>query len=86
MGGLAFDELFRVRSAVNNVPLPTSDVVLIVLAIPRVDNSGEIGGRVPNDRTWAAIGEQEGPARVTGKVQAQARATPSPCRAAILAG
>jgi len=86
MGGLAFDELFRIRSAVNDVPLPIIGVILFVLDIPRVDNSGETGGRVPNDRTWAAIGEHEGPARVTGNVQAQARAAPSPCRAAILAG
>ena len=85
MGGLAFEELFRIRSAVKIGP----EVIAAGLddfAIRSVELIEGVEGRVANDRTWATIGVGKGPARAIGTVQAQARATPSPCRAAILAG
>ena len=84
IGGLAFDELFRIRSAVRIGPAAIG-VGLVNLAIRRVEMIEGVEGRVANDRTWATIGVGKGPARAIGTVQAQVRATPSPCRAAILA-
>ena len=85
IGGLAFEELFRIRSAVKIGPAAIG-VGLVDLAIRSVEITEGVEGRVANDRTWATIGVGVGPARAIGTVQAQARATPSPCRAAILAG
>ena len=85
IGGLAFDELFRIRSAVKIGPAHIEDG-LVDLAIRRVEMIEGVDGRVANDRTWATIGVGKGPARAIGTVHTQARATPSPCRAAILAG
>jgi hypothetical protein len=85
IGGLAFDELFRIRRAVRIGPA-FIEAGFVDLAIRSVETTKGVEGRVANDRTWATIGVGKGPARAIGTVQAQARATPSPCRAAILAG
>lgn len=63
IGGLAFDELLRIRNAVKIGPAEIVGVDLVALAKRSVDFNGEVMGRVPKDRTWATIGEQEGPAR-----------------------